>query len=47
MKTAIKQNLSPDLNPFDYAIWGIVENKTKNAISHPNIGSLKTTVEKE
>ena len=31
------------INPFDYAIWGILENKT----SHSNIGSLKTAIEKE
>ena len=37
VKTAIKQALSPNLNPLDYAIWGILENKT-NATSHPNIG---------
>ena len=43
--TAIKQNLSPDLNPLDYAIWGILENK--NATSHPNIGSLKSAIEEE
>ena len=46
MRTAIKQDLSPDLNPFDYAGWGIQENKT-NTTSHPNIGSLKTTFEEE
>ena len=33
---------SLDLNPLDYAMWGILEDKT-NAISHPSIGSLKTT----
>ena len=44
--TTIKRDLSPDLNPFDYAIWGILENKT-NATSHPNIGSLKTATEEE
>ena len=46
MKTAIKQDLRPDLNPLDYAIWGILENKT-NVTSHPNIGSLKTVIEQE
>ena len=35
----IKQDLSPDLNLLDYAIWGILENKT-NATSQPNIGLL-------
>ena len=33
---------SPDHNPLDYAIWGVLENKT-NATSHPNIGSLMTS----
>ena len=46
VKTANKQDLSPDLYLLDYAIWGILENKT-NATSHPNIGSLKTTIEEE
>ena len=41
MKTAIKQDLSPDLNRLDYAIWGVLENKT-NVTSHSNIGLLKT-----
>ena len=31
---------------FDYATWGILENKT-NTTSHPNIGLLKTAVEEE
>ena len=46
VRTAIKQDLSPDLNPLDYAIWGILENKT-NETSHSNIGLLKTAIEKE
>ena len=37
---------SPDHNPLDCAIWGILEYKT-NATSHPNIGSLKTAIEEE
>ena len=37
---------SPDLNPLDYATWGVLENKT-NATSYPNIGLLKTTIEEE
>ena len=45
-RTAIKQDLSPDLNPLDYTLWGILENKT-NAIAHPNISLLKTTIEEE
>ena len=39
VRTAIKQDLSPDRNPLDYVIWGVLENKT-NANPHPNIGSL-------
>ena len=32
VRIAIKQDLNPDLNPLDYAIWGILEDKT-NATS--------------
>ena len=39
----LAQTLTP---PLDYAIWGVLENKT-NATSHPNIGSLKTATEEE
>ena len=46
VRTAIKQDVSPDLNSLDYAIWGILENKT-NATSHPHIGSPKTATEEE
>ena len=46
MRTAVKQNLSPNLNNLDYTIWGILENKT-NTTSHPNIGSLKIAIEEE
>ena len=47
MRTAIKQDLSPDINPIpDYAIWHILENQI-NATSHINISSLKTTIEEE
>ena len=35
---------NPDLNPLDYAIWGVLGNKT-TAASHPNIGLLKTTID--
>ena len=38
--------LSPDLNPLDYAIWRVLENKT-NATSHLNIGSFKIAIEEE
>ena len=34
------------LNPLDYTIWSIWESKTI-ATSHPNIGSLKTTIGEE
>ena len=46
VRTAIKQDLSPDLDPLHDAIWSIFENKT-NGTSHPNIGSLKTAIEEE
>ena len=46
VRTAIKQNLSPDLIPLDYTIWGVLENKT-NATPHPNIGLLKTAFEEK
>ena len=46
MRTAIKQDLSPDFNPLHYAIWGVLENKA-NVTSYLNIGSLKTALEKE
>ena len=45
-RTAIKKDLSPDLNSLDYAIWDILENKT-NAASHSNIGSLKSDIDEE
>ena len=46
VRTAIKQDLSSNLNPFDYSIRSVLENKT-NANSHPNIGSLKIAAEEE
>ena len=46
VRTAIKQDLSPDLNSLDYTIWGIEENKT-NATSRRNIGSPKSAIEEE
>ena len=46
VRTAIKQDLSYDLNPLGYAIWGVLENKT-NATSHLNMGLLKTAIEEE
>ena len=46
LKTAIQENFSPDLNPLDYTLWGVLENKT-NATSHPNISSPKTAMEEE
>ena len=38
-RTAIKQDLSSDHKPLDYAMLGVLENKT-NVTSHPNIGLL-------
>ena len=29
VRTAIKQDLSPDLNPLDYAIWDVLEKQNK------------------
>ena len=46
MRTAIKRDLSPNLYPLDYAIWGVLYNKT-NVTSHLNIDSLKATIEEE
>ena len=34
VSTAIKQDLSPDLNSFDYAIWAL--KKTKNKCNFPS-----------
>ena len=44
VRTAIKRDLSPDRNPIDYAIWGVLENQT-NTTSYPNIGLLKIAIE--
>ena len=46
MRTAITQDLSPDLDHFDYAKWCVLENKT-NATSHVNIDSMKAAIEEE
>ena len=46
VRTAIKQDLSPDHNPLDYATWGVLENKT-NATFYQNIGLLKTAIGEE
>ena len=46
VRTAINQDLSPDLKSLDYATWGFLENKT-NATFHRNIGSLKTAIGEE
>ena len=37
---------SPDLNPLDYGIWGIMD-KNARATSHPNLASLKASVIRE
>ena len=44
--TAIKQDLSRDLKPLVYAIWGVLKNKT-NVTCNPNIDLLKTIYEEE
>ena len=36
VRTIIRQGLCPDLNPLDYAIWGILKNKT-NVTSNLNV----------
>jgi len=37
---------SPDLNPMDYAIWGILEARV-NATKHRTLDSLKQAVQRE
>ncbi|QQP38996.1 Transposable element tcb2 transposase [Caligus rogercresseyi] len=37
---------SPDCNPLDYGIWGVVERKTCS-IPHASVDALKAAVEKE
>ena len=44
LRTTTKQDLRPDLNPFDHALWGVLETIT-NSTSHAKIGSLKTAIE--
>ena len=46
VRTAIKQDLSPDLKTLDYAKRGVLENKA-NAIFPLYISSLKTAIENE
>ena len=43
VRSAIKQDLSPDLNSLDYTTWCILENNT-NATSLLSIGLLKTAL---
>ena len=43
VRSAIKQDLSQDFDPLDYAISGVLESKT-NATSHSNIGSVKSSI---
>ena len=49
VRASTKQDLIPNFNSLDYAIWGILENKTKKnkKNSHPNISSLKSANELE
>ncbi|QQP55954.1 Uncharacterized protein FKW44_000458 [Caligus rogercresseyi] len=37
---------SPDCNPLDYGIWGVMERKTCS-IYHVSVHALKAVVEKE
>ncbi|XP_076626017.1 uncharacterized protein LOC143344146 [Colletes latitarsis] len=37
---------SPDLNPLDYYVWGVIERHT-NKCRHPNINSLRAAIESE
>ena len=37
VRTAIKRDLSLDINPLVYALWGVLENKTSTT-SYSNIG---------
>ena len=46
VKTAIKQDLSRDLDPLNYAIWDVLEKKT-NGTYHLNIGSFEIAIEEE
>ena len=46
IEVSLKPLSSSDLNPLDYTIWGVLENKT-NATFHPNISSLRTAIEEE
>ena len=45
VRIEIKQDLRLDLNALEYTIWGVLEYKT-NVTFHPNIVSLKTSIEK-
>ena len=46
LRTEVKEDFSSNLNPIDYALLGVLENKT-NATFHPNICSLKTDIEED
>jgi len=35
---------SPDLNPLDYYVWGVVE-RDSNKARHPNVASLQAAIE--
>lgn len=37
---------SPDLNPLDYAIWGIMEQKVC-AVPHPGVDALRVCILRE
>lgn len=37
---------SPDANPLDYAVWGIMDSKAR-ATPHPNVDSLNASIRRE
>ena len=43
VRTIIEQDLSLYLNPSDYILWEVLENK-RNVTSHRNIRSLKSAI---
>ena len=44
--TYFMASIKPELSRFDYAICSVLEKKT-DAVSHPNICSLKTPIEEK
>jgi hypothetical protein len=40
-------SFSPDLNPLNYAVWGVLEQATNRPHSLPNINTLKAAIQEE